>query len=181
VAAIVGVAAGQILERVEHLREVAQGFGNLVALEQWEPTVFDLVAVARKVVDEYRVLPSRGIALVVGGRPGLVLADVRWVERAVRHLLENSVRVLGERGGTVTLSADANETEVSLTVRDTGGGVPEELLGRLFEPHFSTTSEGSGMGLAVVARVLARAGGGAEARNVAGGLEVRLRFPAASR
>jgi len=56
--------------------------------------------------------------------------------------------------------------------------VASELLGRLFEPHFSTTSEGSGLGLAVVQRVAARAGGSVEARNVDGGLEVRLLFPA---
>jgi two-component system C4-dicarboxylate transport sensor histidine kinase DctB len=99
------------------------------------------------------------------------------VERALRHLLENSVRVLGERGGTVRLSVDADDKEIVLTVHDTGGGVADELLGRLFEPHFSTTSEGSGMGLAVVARVMARAGGSAEARNAPEGLEVRLRFP----
>ena len=180
VVAIVGLAAEQILERVEQLREVAQGFGNLVALEQWEPLVFDLALVARKVVDEYRVLPSRGISLVVGGGPGPVRADARWVERALRHLLENSVRVLGTGGGAVTLNVHSDEREVVLTVRDSGGGVPPELLGRLFEPHFSTTSEGSGMGLAVVARVLARAGGSAEARNAADGLEVRLHFPAVS-
>ena len=66
---------------------------------------------------------------------------------------------------------------VVLRVRDSGGGVPEENLGRLFEPHFSTTSEGSGLGLAVVRRVMERAGGRAEARNVKGGLEVVLVFP----
>ena len=59
-----------------------------------------------------------------------------------------------------------------------GGGVPDELLARLFEPHFSTTSEGSGLGLAEVRRVAVRAGGSAEAHNAAEGLEVRLRFPA---
>ena len=64
-----------------------------------------------------------------------------------------------------------------LSVRDTGGGVASELLGRLFEPHFSTTSEGSGLGLAVVQRVATNAGGTVEARNVDGGLEVRLLFP----
>ncbi|MCU0291390.1 MAG: HAMP domain-containing histidine kinase [Thermoanaerobaculaceae bacterium] len=85
--------------------------------------------------------------------------------------------MLGTGGGTVTLSVDSDDREVVLTVRDSGGGVPPEQLGRLFEPHFSTTSEGSGMGLAVVARVLARAGGSAEARNGAEGLEVRLQFP----
>lgn len=177
VAAIAAVAAGQILERVEHLREVAQSFGNLVALEQWEPVRFDLLAVARQVAGEYRVLASRGISLIVEGEPSMVHADSLWVQRAVRHLIENSVRVLGEKAGGVRVRV-APETEgVVLSIADTGGGVPERLLGRLFEPRFSTTSEGSGLGLAVVARVLARAGGLAEAQNRELGLHVRLVFP----
>ena len=67
-------------------------------------------------------------------------------------------------------------TDVTI-LRRSSGGVASELLGRLFEPHFSTTSEGSGLGLAVVQRVATNAGGTVEARNVDGGLEVRLLFP----
>lgn len=177
VAAVAAVAAGQILERVEHLREVAQSFGNLAALEQWEAELFDILEVASQVVREYRVLSGRGVTLEVRGCPVLVRADPRWVGRAVRHLIENSVRVLGERGGKVEVEVERGDGGAVLTVRDSGGGVPEEVLRRLFEPHFSTTSEGSGLGLAVVARVLARAGGRAEARNGEQGLEVRLCFP----
>ena len=67
--------------------------------------------------------------------------------------------------------------EADLTVRDTGGGVPDEYLSRLFEPHFSTTSEGSGLGLAVVRGVAVRGGGRVEARNTGKGLEVRISLP----
>jgi len=59
--------------------------------------------------------------------------------------------------------------------------VPEEHVSRLFEPHFSTTSDGSGLGLAVVERVAHRAGGNVDARNTESGLEVRLHLPAAAR
>lgn len=177
VAAIAALAAGQILDRVEHLREVASSFGNLVALERWEPAVFDLLVVARQVAAEYGVLASRGISLVVEGGPSMVYADSLWVERAIRHLIENSARVLGESPGVVRVRVASETGGVVLAVADSGGGVPESLLGRLFEPHFSTTSEGSGLGLAVVARVLARAGGVAEACNDGKGLQVRLVFP----
>lgn len=178
VAAVAAMAAGQILERVEHLREVAQSFGNLAALEQWEAETFDVFEVAQQVVREYRVLPGRGITLEVRGARARVHADPKWVGRALRHLIENSVRVLGEAGGVVEVEVTCEDGGTVLTVRDSGGGVPEELLGRLFEPHFSTTSQGSGLGLAVVARVLARAGGRVEARNAERGLEVKLWFPA---
>ncbi|OYV88445.1 MAG: hypothetical protein B7Z68_13285, partial [Acidobacteria bacterium 21-70-11] len=179
VVAVAQVAAPQILERVEHLREVAQGFSNLVALEHWEPQVIALKALAGEVVAEYEVLRTRGVAIRLGGDDRAeIVADAQWVRRALRHLLENSARVLVGREGEIEVRVQRLDRQVVLAVRDTGGGVASELLGRLFEPHFSTTSEGSGLGLAVVHRVAVRAGGSVEAGNVGGGLEVRILFPA---
>ncbi len=181
VAEVARVAAAQILERTEHLREVAQGFSNLVALEHWEAVPVDLPALARAVADEYGVLAQRGIALrFEGNQRGVVLGDARWLKRALRHLLDNSAKVLGDRGGTIGIVVEEQGDEVILAVRDSGGGADPEHLGRIFEPHFSTTSQGTGLGLAVVQRVAVRAGGRAEARNLAEGLEVRLVFPSAS-
>jgi signal transduction histidine kinase len=177
VVGVARVAAREILERVEHLRGVAQGFSNLVALEHWEPEVLDLAELAHEVTAEYEVLRQRGVDLRVVGGEAEIVADGQWIRRALRHLLENSARVLAGRGGEVVVAVRRLDDRAVLSVRDSGGGVPPELLGRLFEPHFSTTSEGSGLGLAVVQRVAARAGGSAEARNVDGGLEVRLVFP----
>ena len=176
VAAVAKVAAEQILERVEHLREVAQGFSNLVALEHWEPETIPLAQLAHEVAAEYEVLRQRGITVSVLADQAEIVADAQWIRRALRHLLENSARVLAGREGEIVVAVRRLESQVVLSVRDTGGGVASELLGRLFEPHFSTTSEGSGLGLAVVQRVAARAGGSVEARNVDGGLEVRLLF-----
>ncbi len=179
VAAVAQVAAPQILERVEHLREVAQGFSNLVALEHWEAQPIALKALAGEVVAEYGVLRQRGVAVrLEGDDAATIVADAQWVRRALRHLLENSARVLTGREGEIVVGVHARGRQVVLAVRDSGGGVAHELLGRLFEPHFSTTSEGSGLGLAVVHRVAVRAGGRVEARNTDGGLEVRLVFPA---
>ncbi len=172
------VASQQSLERVEHLRDVAQGFSNLVSLEHWEPRVIGLLQLAREVSAEYEVVSQRGVTVRVLGEEAEVVADPQWVRRALRHLLENSTRVLLDRGGEIAVSVRREGARAVLSVRDTGGGVASELLGRLFEPHFSTTSEGSGLGLAVVQRVADRAGGSVEARNVGGGLEVRLAFPA---
>jgi signal transduction histidine kinase len=174
---VAALAAPQILERVEHLKEVAQGFGNLVALEQWRAEPVALRALATDVVTEYSVLAQRSISTRVVGEDLVIVADPRWLQRALRHLLENSARVLAGRPGEITVSVSQRSGQAVLAVCDSGGGVPRELLGRLFEPHFSTTSEGTGLGLAVVRRVAELAGGSAEADNAAGGLEVRLFFP----
>ena len=179
---VAGQAADQILERVAHLREVAKGFSNLVAIEHWEPRVVPLVTLVDEVVDEYRVLEHRDIVLevVARGTPH-VLADPHWLARALRHLLDNSARAIGARNGRILVVAEETGPSAILSVRDSGGGVREQDLPRLFDPHFSTTSEGSGLGLAVVRRVAERAGGRVEAVNRELGLEVRLVLPAAAR
>jgi signal transduction histidine kinase/HAMP domain-containing protein len=179
VEAIARTAAVQILDRVRQLRDVAQGFSNLVALEHWDRDAVELGAVICEVAAEYAVAAHRGIVIRTEADAEVwVMADPTWVRRALRHLLDNSIRAIGARDGEVTISLEERAGAAVLSVRDSGGGVPEGNLGRLFEPHFSTTSEGSGLGLAVVHRVMERAGGRAEARNVAGGLEVRLTFAA---
>lgn len=182
IAEVARLAAEQILERVDHLAEVAQGFSHLVALEHWEPEVVELPRLAREVVGEYAgVLRQRGVEVeVVGEEEGPVLADRRWLARALRHLLDNSTRAMEGVAGTIVVEVASGPDEITLAVRDAGGGVAEEHLGRLFEPHFSTQSQGSGLGLAVVRRVAQRAGGRAEARNTGEGLEVRLVLPRAA-
>jgi signal transduction histidine kinase len=174
------LAAAEILERVAHLREVAQAFSNLVALERWQAERVDPAAVAREVAAEYAVLGQRGVDVTVSaGAPCAISIDPTWLRRALRHLLENSVRAIGDRRGRVAVSVGPRDGEVDVVIADSGGGVPEGHLAWLFEPHFSTTSEGSGLGLALVRRIVARAGGRAEARNAGAGLEVTLVFPAA--
>ncbi len=178
-AEVARLAVTEILQQVVRLKDVSQGFANLVALERWEPTTVDVAHLAEEVVAEYSILERRGVHLELVRPPGglPVSADPSWLARALRHLLDNSVKALSRQSGRVTVEVKEEAGCVVLAVRDTAGGVAEEHLPRLFEPHFSATSEGSGLGLAVVRRVCQRAGGRAEARNLAEGLEVRMLLP----
>lgn len=181
VAEVARLAVEEILQQVARLKEVSQGFSNLVALEQWEAAPVVLSRLALEVVEEYRVLARRGVQVVFqdAGEELVVVADASWLRRALRHLLDNSARALGGGPGEITVQLAREGSFAVVAVRDTAGGVSEEHLPRLFEPHFSTTSEGSGLGLAVVFRVCQKAGGRAEARNLPPGLEVRMLLPLA--
>lgn len=182
VAEVARLAVEEILQQVARLQEVSQGFSNLVALEKWEAVPVELPSLVAEVVDEYRVLARRGVRVEfeVSRETLTVLADPSWLRRALRHLLDNSAKALAGRSGSITVQVDREGGWAVVAVRDTAGGVAEEHLPRLFEPHFSTTSQGSGLGLAVVRRVCQKAGGRAEARNLPPGLEVRMLLPLAS-
>lgn len=82
-----------------------------------------------------------------------VLARDSEVKEVLVNLLENS-RAAVREGGTVRVEGARGAEGVVLRVVDDGSGIPEELLGRVFEPHFSTRSAGTGLGLAIVHRLV---------------------------
>jgi signal transduction histidine kinase len=68
------------------------------------------------------------------------------------------------RGGGRTRAGQRQE-RVTITVRDTGTGMPPGVLARIFEPYFSTKSGGTGLGLAIARRAVEEHGGGIEIRS----------------
>jgi signal transduction histidine kinase len=57
-------------------------------------------------------------------------------------------------GGTLTLQTGETSEEVWVSVGDTGGGIPQEQINRIFEPFYTTKKKGSGLGLMIVQRIV---------------------------
>jgi two-component system sensor kinase FixL len=80
-----------------------------------------------------------------------VSADRGQVERIVGNLLRNAVQAMPD-GGTLTVTCNANSGEATVTVKDTGLGIADEDLQRVFEPLFTRKAKGIGLGLAISKR-----------------------------
>ncbi|MEI2732689.1 MAG: HAMP domain-containing sensor histidine kinase [Dermatophilaceae bacterium] len=113
----------------------------------------------------------------------LVDADPGRVRQAVDGLLENAVRVT-PRGRPVVLAARIEATDAVLEVRDGGPGLAEEDLGVAFdqgalhERYRGVRAVGTGLGLALVARIATRLGGSVSASHAPeGGARFQLRLP----
>jgi len=88
------------------------------------------------------------------------LADADGLHQVLVNLLVNAVNAVAE-GGRVGVCARAGEGggQVALEVHDDGPGVPQALRERIFDPFFTTRPDGTGLGLAVCARIVAAHGG----------------------
>ncbi|MEI8196805.1 MAG: ATP-binding protein [Phycisphaerae bacterium] len=87
----------------------------------------------------------------------------------------------GREGNTLVISTVAEADNVTLLVRDNGVGIPEDAQQRIFEPFFSTKPQGSGLGLALVRRVISGAGGTVFCESVVGeGTTFRIVLPRAT-
>jgi PAS domain S-box-containing protein len=107
---------------------------------------------------------STGVRLAVGELAGRALCDPDRVEQALVNLIGNAVKFSPE-GGVVVVSAVVEETQVVVSVRDHGRGIPEDELANMFERfhQVSTTDAtekgGTGLGLTITRSIVERHGG----------------------
>jgi signal transduction histidine kinase len=78
------------------------------------------------------------------------------------NVVTNAAQAVGDRGaadGGVTISAAVEANAVKFEIRDTGGGIPPEVLERIGTPFFTTKRTGTGLGVAQCQRIVGKAGG----------------------
>lgn len=84
--------------------------------------------------------------------------DPVQIQQVLVNLVRNSMQAM-TRGGTLTLQTGALSDGVWVTVADTGGGIAQEQINRIFEPFYTTKEKGTGLGLMIVQRIVRAHGG----------------------
>ena len=93
------------------------------------------------------------------------------------NLAKNAMQAM-TKGGTLTLQTGETPEAVWVSVSDTGGGIPEEQINRIFEPFYTTKKSGTGLGLMIVQRIVRTHGGRIELESHVGrGTTFRLWLP----
>jgi PAS domain S-box-containing protein len=118
-------------------------------------------------------------------RPLVVLGDAGRLEQVFINLLLNAARAMRSRG-RIAISArpadaapESPDPAIEVLVEDDGPGIPEAILGRIFDPFFST-GDGTGLGLSISYGIIRAHGGDIRAENRAeGGARFTLRLPSA--
>jgi two-component system, OmpR family, phosphate regulon sensor histidine kinase PhoR len=154
----------------------------------WSPNVTsnDLAAV---VIDVFGVVQrsadTKGLSLTYSAAraSGRVAADPTALRQVIHNLVENGVRHTARGGVTVRLETAVNGG-ATISVSDTGTGIPVEHLGRIFERFYRVDSGrargegGTGLGLAIVRHLVEAHGGSVRAESVVGqGTTITVFFP----
>ena len=79
--------------------------------------------------------------------------DEKLMKQAFLNLIKNAAAAMPE-GGKLTITTEIKDGEVLITVSDTGIGIPEENLSKIFEPYFTTKETGTGLGLTLAFKII---------------------------
>jgi PAS domain S-box-containing protein len=112
------------------------------------------IVVEKLIEDVVQSLPHTDGVRIATEVPDLqLMADPHLMHRVLANLILNAVQAMPD-GGTVTVSASTNDGSVAISVHDTGIGIPNDAQEKLFKPLFTGKAKGTGLGLAVVKRIV---------------------------
>ena len=170
-----------ILGQVRLLRQISAEFSSFASSPTARRAQVDLAALVAEVIDPYRTGLAGRITIDNRVQPPLpsVFVDRTLITRALANIVENALHAMPNQG-RLTIHALTEPADVILVIRDTGVGMDQEALSRVFEPYFSTKTTGTGLGLPIARRNVELSGGGIEVESEKGvGTVVRLRLPIA--
>jgi two-component system, sporulation sensor kinase E len=103
--------------------------------------------------------------------------DVTQMQQVLVNLIKNAMQAMS-RGGTLTLQTGEGSDGVWVSISDTGGGIPQEQIARIFEPFYTTKKRGTGLGLMIVQRIVRAHSGKIEVESHVGrGTTFRIWLP----
>jgi signal transduction histidine kinase len=170
-----------ILNQVRLLRQISAEFSSFASSPTARPAPVDVPALVAEVVDPYRTGLEGRIRIenrAVGPLPP-VRVDRTLIARAMSNIVENALHAMPGKG-ELSIDASAIDGFVVLEIQDSGVGMDEEALGRVFEPYFSTKTTGTGLGLPIARRNVELNGGAIEVTSEKGvGTTVKVKLPLA--
>jgi PAS domain S-box-containing protein len=169
-----------ILEEVTRLEQILR---EQLTLERHLQPVLAPVDV-NQILRDVRKLLSHGL---LSSRTRLVgkladalpvtMGDANQLKQAFLNVVNNAIQSMTE-GGVVEISTEQKGPDILVTVADTGPGIPQEVMSKLFMPFFTTRKTGSGLGLAVTRRIVENHGGTIDVESEEGkGTTVRITLP----
>jgi nitrogen fixation/metabolism regulation signal transduction histidine kinase len=171
-----------ILNQVKLLRQIATEFSSFASSPTPRPEPTTLPALIEEVVEPYRTGLAGRIVIEVQADPDLptITIDRTLFARALTNVMENALHAMPGTGRlTIATRPDTRSTHALVVeISDTGVGMDQEALGKIFEPYFSTKATGTGLGLTIAKRNVELNGGTIDVRSERGvGTTVTMTLP----
>ena len=156
-----------VMEQIDTLARIASEFSHFARMPERRFERCDVHQIISESVELFRHVGGLEIRTNFCDTPMILVADKDQLRRVFVNILRNSVQAM-DRGGAITVETERNASEGVIRVRDTGPGIPEELRSKVFQPNFSTKTEGMGLGLALSQRIIEDLNGRIELESAVG-------------
>ena len=144
-----------VIEEVERLQRLVDEFDQFARMPTPKRELSDLNPIVQSVVNLYAE-SVENIQIKGNLAPNLprLSLDSEQITQALGNLIKNAIEAMPD-GGTLNLSTQSvSEGQIQVKVQDTGIGMSSETLSQIFEPYYTTKDTGTGLGMAIVRRII---------------------------
>ena len=174
-----------IVQQVQALKEMVQAFSEYARAPKLQLQPLSIETIVNEVLDLYHG-DKQHIKFTFNSEHSIpdVEADPGRIRQLLHNLLRNAIESLSDsKKGEITVSLfvikQDDKQYVELRVEDNGPGIPDDMMEKLFDPYVTSKPKGSGLGLAVVKRIVEEHSGNLFIENLKqGGARIIVRIPA---
>ena len=148
----------RVQDEVRRLQDFLKEFRKYVGGGELQLAEVDLRLIVEELTDFYRPQAESNHVVMryaLPGKPVPCRIDAGLIKQAILNLIINATQAMNE-GGELLLRLSADDARAELEVIDTGPGIKPELRRKIFEPYYSTTKGGTGLGLPTARRIIRR-------------------------
>jgi len=145
-----------IISQVDHLESILNNILGIANPRKPHYGSFDLHRLIHQVLmmmDELFQRRNIKLDLQLNCRESMVKGDEKQIFQAILNVIKNAIEAMS-RVCTLTIRTACDPDFVHVQIRDTGKGIPKTDLEKIYDPFFTTKSEGTGLGLAVVHQIV---------------------------
>ena len=147
-----------IIEQIDTLSRIASEFSNFARMPERRFERINVHALLREGISLFKDVRGIEFRTIFPDNDTHIVADGEELRRVFVNLLRNSVQAMW-KGGVITVEAQQLGNRCVIRIADTGRGIPPEIQQRVFEPNFSTKTDGMGLGLAISQKTIQDLGG----------------------
>lgn len=163
-----------IVNQVEALKKMVNEFSEYARAPELEFHLLDFNGLVREVLALYETAsatapdnPQPHIYLTLASGLPMVRGDSARLRQVIHNLLQNALDTLiGVEEPAITVRTEIASGGVRFSVSDNGGGFPEQVRARAFEPYVTTKSKGTGLGLPIVKKIIEEHSGIIQIENI---------------
>ena len=146
-------AMNRSIIRMDHQINQVFDFVNPKPLNLVECSIREII---ESVISE--MIDSKKVIIQLPENDCKIMCDKIKMENVFANLLLNAIQAMNEKG-TITITLDENESQTKIRINDTGPGIPEKLVSKIFDPLFTTRQIGTGLGLPSCKTIIEQHGG----------------------
>lgn len=156
-----------LIEQIESLSHIASEFSMFAKMPEQRFERVNIGEILRQTVQVFSSIQNIHFEITIPEITRDSIADREQLSRAFLNIIKNAVQAMNN-GGTISIVVTEEERLSIIKIHDNGPGISQENLKKIFEPNFSTKSEGMGLGLAIARRIIEESGGTVTCESIPG-------------